>query len=108
MAIKHAKRKVAPKKDAAATSDIVVAGNYKARQHVVENMEYWNENYILKDVNRFPTTEHFWDCECETNYIHPKCVTVCPRCGAVSDECSDSRINEVFAALMASPDISNW
>lgn len=32
MAIKHAKRKVAPKKDAAATSDIVVVGNYKARQ----------------------------------------------------------------------------
>ena len=45
MAIKHAKQKVAPNKDAAATSDIVVAGNYKARQHVVENMEYWNENY---------------------------------------------------------------
>ncbi len=59
MAIKHAKRKVAPKKDAAATSDIVVAGNYKARQHVVENMEYWDENYILKDVNRFPTTDTF-------------------------------------------------
>ena len=32
MAIKHTKRKVAPKKDAAATSDIVVVGNYKARQ----------------------------------------------------------------------------
>ena len=32
MAIKHAKRKVAPKKDAAATSDIVVVGNYKTRQ----------------------------------------------------------------------------
>ena len=68
----------------------------------------WGEYYILKDVNRFPTTEHFWDCECETNYIHPKCVPVCPRGGAVSDVCSDSRINEVFAALMASPDISNW
>ena len=68
----------------------------------------WGEHYVLKDVNRFATTEHFWDCECETNYIHPKSVPVCPRCGAVSDECSDSRINEVFAALMASPDISNW
>ena len=108
MAIKHAERKVAPKKDAAATSDIVVAGNDKARQHVVENMEYWDENYILKDVNRFPTTEYFRDCECEANYIHPMCVPVCPRCGAVSDECPDSRTNEVFAALMASPHISNW
>ena len=74
----------------------------------VDETEYWDENYILKDVNRFPTTEYFRDCECETNYIRPKCVLVCPRCGAVSDECSNSRINEVFAALMASPDISNW
>ena len=74
----------------------------------VDETEYWDENYILKDVNRFPTTEYFRDCECETNYIRPKCVPVCPRCGAVSVECSESRINEVFAALMASPDISNW
>ena len=59
MAIKHTKRKVEPKKDAAATAEIVVAGNYKARQHVVENMEYWDENDILKDVNRVPTTEYF-------------------------------------------------
>ena len=61
MAIKHAKRKVAPNKDAAATSDIVVAGNYKAQQNFVENMEDWDENYNPKDVNRFPTTELFWD-----------------------------------------------
>ena len=74
----------------------------------VDETEYWDENYILKHVNRFPTTEYFRDCECETNYIRPKCVPVCPRCGAVSDECSESRINEVFAALMASPDISKW
>lgn len=39
-----------------------------------------------KDVNSFPTTVHFWDCECEANYIHPKSVPVCPRCGVVSDE----------------------
>ena len=59
-------------------------------------------------TNQCCPSESHWDCECETNYIRPKCVLVCPRCGAVSDECSDSRINEVFAALMASPDISNW
>ena len=74
----------------------------------VGETEYWDENYILKDVNRFPTTVHFWDCECEANYIHPKCVPVCPRCGAVSDECPDSRTNEVFAALMAWPEVSCW
>ena len=74
----------------------------------VGETEYWDENYILKDVNKFPTTVHFWDCECEANYIHPKSVSVCPRCGAVSDECPDSRTNEVFAALMAWPEVSCW
>lgn len=79
-----------------------------------ESLEYcqdnnlWNENYTLKDVNQFSTTEHFWDCECETNYIHPKSVSVCPHCGAISDERPDSRIDEVFALLMAEPDISLW
>ena len=32
MAIKHTKRKVAPKKDSAAASDVVVVGNYKTGQ----------------------------------------------------------------------------
>ena len=70
--------------------------------------EYWDENYILKDVNKFPTTVHFWDCECEANYIHPKSVPVCPRCGAHQDDCPDSRTNEVFAVLMARPEVSCW
>ena len=73
-----------------------------------EDYSLWDENYSLKDVNQFSTTEHFWDCECETNYIHPKSVSICPRCGAVSDERPDSRTNEVFATLMGNPDVSNW
>ncbi len=32
MAIKHTKRKVAPKKDSATASDVVVVGNYKTGQ----------------------------------------------------------------------------
>lgn len=70
---------------------------------VVPDIECWGENYILKNENQFETTEHFWDCECETNYIHPKCVSVCPRCGAYQEERPDSRTNEVFASLMAVP-----
>ena len=69
---------------------------------------YWNEDYSLKDVNQFSTTEYFWDCECEENYIHPKSVLVCPRCGAISDERPDSLTNEVFASLVAEPDVSKW
>lgn len=76
--------------------------------HGAENIEYWDENYILKDVNRFPTTVHFWDCECEANYIHPKSLLACPRCGAHQDDCPDSRTNEVFASMMAWPEVSCW
>lgn len=75
---------------------------------VADETEYWDENYILKDVNRFPTTVHFWDCECEANYIHPQSVPVCPRYGAVRDERPDLRANEVFAALMSWPEVSCW
>lgn len=32
----------------------------------------WGEYYALKDVNRFATTEHFWDCECERIIFIPK------------------------------------
>ena len=73
-----------------------------------QEVEYWGENYILKDVNQFSTTEQFWDCECEVNYIHPKSVLVCPRCKARRDERPDSRMNEVFALMMATPEVANW
>ena len=57
MAIKHAKRKVAPKKDAAATSDIVVVGNYKTRQleWIKKNGVY---NYPVREGDEF-TPESF-------------------------------------------------
>lgn len=72
------------------------------------NGECWGEYYVLKDENRFMTTEQFWDCECDVNYIHPKSVSVCPRCGAVSEERPDSRTNEVLGLLMSKPDVSLW
>ena len=75
-------------------------------QAYMTDVEYWDEGYILKDENRFPMTGQFWDCECEINYIHPKSVSVCPRCGAVREERPDSRINEVFSSLMAMLDVS--
>lgn len=57
MAIKHAKRKVAPKKDSATGSDIVVVGNYKARQlnWIKKNGVY---NYPVRDGDAF-TPEAF-------------------------------------------------
>ena len=57
MAIKHAKRKVAPKKDSATASDIVVVGNYKTRQleWIKKNGVY---NYPVREGDEF-TPESF-------------------------------------------------
>ena len=57
MAIKHTKRKVAPKKDSATASDIVVVGNYKTRQldWIKKNGIY---NYPVRDGDEF-TPESF-------------------------------------------------
>lgn len=42
------------------------------------------------------TTEKYWDCECEKNFIHPKTQSRCDICGALEEEQPDSRINEVL------------
>ena len=57
MAIKDAKRKVAAKKESATASDIVVVGNYKARQleWIKKNGVY---NYPVRDGDEF-TPEQF-------------------------------------------------
>ena len=80
----------------------------RMKMSCAQEVECWGENYILKDENQFSTTEQFWDCECEVNYIHPKSLLVCPRCGAHQDDRPDSRTNEVFAALMVWPEVSCW
>ncbi len=41
------------------------------------------------------TTEKYWDCECETNYIHSKEEKECKICYAHNEDCSDSRMAEV-------------
>jgi hypothetical protein len=43
-------------------------------------------------------TEEFWDCECATDYIHPKTASKCSKCGAVREDQPDSRVNEVEVA----------
>jgi len=40
-------------------------------------------------------TEEYWDCECETNYIHYKTKTWCPICKKQQEEQPPSRLNEV-------------
>lgn len=44
------------------------------------------------------TTPYFWDCNCETGYIHHKTYVSCPECGVdwLADEAPDSRTVEVL------------
>lgn len=44
----------------------------------------------------FYTTPLFWDCECETDYIHPASHETCPACTAVRQDCPDARLDEVL------------
>jgi hypothetical protein len=43
------------------------------------------------------TTDKFWDCECLTNFIHPKSQKTCFKCCTRADEQPDSRVSEVLA-----------
>lgn len=37
----------------------------------------------------------FWDCECEKNFIHSITENQCKVCGALEEDCPNSRANEV-------------
>lgn len=52
---------------------------------------------MTSDRSVVKTTEDYWDCDCERNFIHPKSCKSCPVCGAEKDEHPDSRVNEVKA-----------
>jgi hypothetical protein len=49
----------------------------------------------------FITTRDYWDCECETDYIHPRRKKRCKKCRAYWFNCPESRISEVEAHLEA-------
>jgi hypothetical protein len=45
------------------------------------------------------TTDYYWDCECEDDYIHPQTQEYCPICDKYSHEQPDSRTEEVMLML---------
>ena len=46
------------------------------------------------------TNDNFWDCECDTFYIHNKSVTrCCPVCGAHEEDMPDSHQSEIDAGM---------
>lgn len=38
------------------------------------------------EIDYNATTDEYWDCGCDSNYIHPKTETVCSNCGAEYNE----------------------
>jgi len=55
---------------------------------------YDNKKEVIGDsIQNIETTEKFWDCECEHNYIHPKTTKDCKLCKAKQE---DSIISEVI------------
>jgi len=52
------------------------------------------------------TTDAYWDCECESQYIHPSKYDVCLACDTRRDEQPDSLISEVGLRNFAPS--SNW
>ena len=51
-------------------------------------------------MGRVITTEHFWDCNCVSDYIHPKTERTCSKCGAVHEDQPDSHIEEAIAFMI--------
>lgn len=50
---------------------------------------------ITKAIENPETTPEYWDCECEEEYIHPAGQSCCTKCGAVREDCPDSRLAEI-------------
>jgi len=78
------------------------------QEYIVKSiLEGCREGEILETVeveelkeDRFVTTEDFWDCECEHNYIHPsgEGTNECKICGVQRNTSPDSRVEEVKKA----------
>lgn len=43
--------------------------------------------------------DDFWDCECDSGYIHHRDETVCLRCLAERDEQPNTRLNELLGTV---------
>jgi len=46
------------------------------------------------------TTDFFWDCECDEDYIHSQRTRACQKCGTAREDQPDSIVSEVYDFLM--------
>lgn len=56
--------------------------------------EYGEELEVFADLT---LNLAYWDCECETDYIHPVSLPQCWRCGTTFDDRPNAREAEVQA-----------
>jgi hypothetical protein len=57
------------------------------------------EQRYLASLHTTRTTEDFWDCECDHNYIKPSSQLRCIHCGSWAEDQPDSRCEEVIKML---------
>jgi len=71
--------------------------------------EHWDIQEIKPAVSHtVETTEKFWDCECDIDFIHPKIEINCSKCGAIADDQPDSRVMEVAVYLELHPELKQY
>ncbi len=72
--------------------------NLRIGKQKVEQLENMDHETDILEI--FPDglilTPLFWDCECESNYIHPKSQISCEICVTESSDQPDSRAIEVL------------
>ena len=61
----------------------------------LEEKFYSMFNITSQKASRIPTTDKYWDCECQADYIQPASNKFCECCGTSKSDCPSSRINEV-------------
>lgn len=60
---------------------------------------------IEKHGEEFATTPLFWECECDSDYIHPRFEDECPICGSRRESSPDARVGTVLrSGLGIQPD----
>lgn len=51
------------------------------------------------------TDDRYWDCACDTEYIHIKEDTLeCNKCGSTESECPDSMVSELIRYGFINPE----
>jgi hypothetical protein len=54
---------------------------------------------MLEDCGGFYTTDKWWDCMCDFDYIHPRSQKKCERCKCTRNEGPDAHAHEVVYYL---------